>query len=142
MKAPKNLDMGFGELVEVSYLEQLFGISRRTALKYLKVFKIKPLYFGKDIYFSLPTFKRILFVLSKPGAKGFVAPGSPAKNNPRICKNPDYLFEVDDEILSEAASPKIAAEMLACDGRNIDIIKKFASKSVGRPRKEPDERTT
>ncbi len=137
IEMPKTLDFGFGELTEVSYLEQVFKIKRRSAIKYLKVLHIKPFYIGKDVYFSLITFKRVLFVLSKPGARGFIFPGSAQKNNPRTVKNPDYLTEVTDVILEQAADPKILSEMAGCTGDNPSILSKFIANPVGRPsRKE------
>lgn len=141
-KPPRMLDFGFGEMVELSYLQRVFGVSRRTASKYLKAFRIKPMYFGKEVFFSLPTLKRILFVLSKPDGLGFVAPGSTAKNNPRICQNPAYLFEVTNDILEKASDPRIAAEMMACEGRDSSIIKQFITKPIGRPMKKEKQNET
>lgn len=135
---PKTYNFGFGELAELSYLQQVLGISRRTAAKYLKALKIRPIYFKDEIYFSLPTWKRILFVLSKPNGRGFVAPGSTAKNNPRIRGNAEYLFEVTDEILDQAAAPEVLAEMNAAEGRDISLLKKFITPNVGRPHKKEE----
>lgn len=136
LKLPKNLDFGFGSFVELSFLEQKLGISRRSAAKYLTALKIKPFYFGGDVYFSLVTLQRVLFVLSKPGARGFVAPGSKKKNSPRTIGNPAYLFEATDEILQEAAKPAVLSEMAAASGRQPDILKKFVTPPPGRPKKE------
>lgn len=138
MRPIKTLDFGFGDLTEVSYLEKVFEIPRRTAMKYLRAFKIQPVYVGKDAYFSLPTLKRILFVLTKPNGLGFVMPGSTAKNDPRICGNPAFLFEVTEDVLAEASKPEILLEMMACEGRNPDAIKRLAARPVGRPRKEKE----
>lgn len=135
-KMPKTLDFGFGELTEVSYLEQVFGISRRAATKYLKVLRIKPVYIGGDVFFSLMTLKRILFVLCRPGGPGMVLPGSKMKNNPRLHKGTQYLTEVTDEILQQASDPKILLEMAAVSGENISALKSLTSKPVGRPKKE------
>jgi len=140
---PKTLDLGFGELVELSYLETVFGLTRRAASKYLKVLRIEPIYVGKDVYFSLSTFKRIIFVLTRPGGPGMVMPASLAKNNPRKIKDPNCTFGVTDEILEQAANPAILAEMLASDGRNPNIIKQFIKNRVGRPTKDAeDEQST
>jgi len=136
LKLPRKLDLGFGDLVELSYLEQILGITRNAAMRYLKALRIKPFFFGHEVYFSLITFQRVLFVLSKPGARGFVAPGSKKKNSPRAIGNPEYLFEVTDEILQEAAKPAILAEMGAASGRQPDILKKFVTPPPGRPKKE------
>ena len=133
---PKTFDFGYGPIYEVSYLERVLGISRRSALKYLKVLHIKPFYFGKKVFFSYITFKRIMFVLSKPGSKGFIFPGSAMKNNPRTVKNPEYLTEVTDEILKQAADPRTLSEMAAASGDNPGILKKYIAKPVGRPKKE------
>lgn len=138
LKPIKELDMGAGTLVEVEYIQQVFGVSRRTAMCYLKALRIKPFYFKNDVYFSLPTMKRILFVLSKPGSPGFVFPGSRAKKSAAISGNPNFLFKVTDDILAEAAQPEIAAEMLSCDGRHPDIVKKLISRPVGRPRSKKE----
>lgn len=129
-------DFNFGKLAEVSYLEQVLGISHRSALKYLKVLRIKPLYFGNNVFFSLTTFQRIMFVLSKPGAEGFAFPGSKKKGQRRQGKRLDVLTEVTDEILKQAADPKILAEMAGCSGENPEILKKFLTAPVGRPAKE------
>lgn len=127
---PKKLDFGGGKLVELSYLQQVFGISRRAARKYLKALHIKPMYIGKQIYFSLPTFMRIMFVLSKPGSPGFVFPASAGKNNPRFLKKDSgYIMEVTDDILRRASDPMILAEMAVVEGRDVSILKKLISSS-------------
>jgi hypothetical protein len=128
----KTLDMGFGDLVEVAYLERVFKISRRTAMKYLRALRIMPLYMGKDVFFSLPTFKRILYVLSMPGSTGFVFPGSRKKNDPRIVRNPAYMVEVSDEILRKAEDPSILAEMSGVSGRDVGLLRKFVPRAKGK----------
>lgn len=130
---PETFDFGAGEVTEVKYLEQLFHISRRSALKYLKALHIQPMYIGPKIFFSLDTFKRILFVLSKPGSPGFVFPGSNAKRSTRVIGNSNYLKEVTQDILDKAADPKTLAEMAGASGRNPDILKKFLTNPPGRP---------
>ena len=124
---PKTYDLGFGEIVEIRYLETTFGISRQLALKYLTVLKIKPLYIGKEVFFCLPTFKKILYVLSKPGSPGFIFPGSRAKGNQVKRKSGKHITEVSDAILKEAASPRIMAEMIASEGRDSSMIKKLVT---------------
>lgn len=136
---PKTYDFGSGELVELKYLESVFGISRRAASRYLKALHIQPVCIGDQVLFSLPTFKRILFVLTRPGSLGFVFPGSKAKNNPRNCKNKGILTEVTDQILEQAADPAILSEMAGCNGNDPSILKKFITKPVGRPKKESNE---
>lgn len=134
----RTYDFGSGEIVEVSYLEKVFGIKRRTAMAYLKALHIQPIYIGADAYFSLPTLKRILFVLSRPGAAGFVFPGSKKKNDPRLNKG-GYLTEVTEEILAQAAAPAILAEMAGATGRDVDLLKKFINPSEGKKTKQPKE---
>lgn len=130
LKVPDRIDIGGTELVELGYLQLIFGISRRTARKYLRALRIKPMYIGKRVFFSLPTFKRILYVLSKPGSPGFLFPASAGKTNPRLIKdNPNYITEVTDEILRRASDPIILAEMAAADGRDMSILKKLISTS-------------
>jgi len=131
---PREYDFGAGSLVELSYLETVFGISRRTAALYLKALRIKPVYIGKQVLFSLSTLKRLLFVLNRPGGPGFIFPGSKMKNSPRVGKNPEYLTKVTDEILEQAADPAILAEMAGASGRDSGILKQFVPKNpVGRP---------
>lgn len=147
IKVPKTLDLGSGEFVDVAYLQQVFGVKRRTAIKYLKALHIKPMYIGHDVYFSLPTFKRIMFVLMKPGGRGFIFPGSIQKNNPRTIGNSEYLTEVTPEILAEAANPNILIEMMASEMRDVNAAKKCATiqnepRPVGRPRKENNGQPT
>ena len=139
IKMPKTHDFGFGSVVDVSYLEQVFGISRRSALKYLKVLRIKPFYVGGEVFFSLITLRRLLFVLSKPGAQGLAFPGSKKKGQRRQGKQLDVPTEVTDKILEQAADPKILTEMAAASGDNPEILKKFVTKPVGRPAKEKKE---
>ena len=129
LNLPKTHDFGFGELVEVKYLETTFNISHRVALKYLKVLRIKPMYIGKDVFFSLPTFKKIMYVLSRPGSPGFLFPASPAKNNVNLRKK-GFLIEVTDDILAQAASPQIMGEMVASEGRDASMIKKLVTHST------------
>lgn len=138
MNMPKVIDLGFGDVVEVSYLEELFGISRRTALKYLQALRLEPLYVGKDVYFCLNSFKRIMFVLSKPNSPGFVFPGSNKKKDARYKKSPTSITEVTDEILAEAAKPEILSEMAGAEGKNPNILKQYIARPVGRPPKEKD----
>lgn len=128
MNLPETKNFDGGELVEVSHLEKSFDISRKVALKYLRVLKIKPLYFGDKIFYSLPTFNRIMFVLTKPGSPGFLFPASKGKNNTALRKE-GFLTVVTDAILKEAASPQISAEMLAASGRDLSMIKKLISAS-------------
>jgi hypothetical protein len=135
---PKTHNFGGNELVEVKHLETTFGITRRNALKYLKALHIKPMYFGKDIFFSLSTFNRIMFVLSRPGSPGFLFPGSDAKNRCDLRKKDSgYLIEVNDGILEVAKSPQILAEMAAASGRDSSMIKKLLAQSNAQSRKEP-----
>lgn len=117
-----------GEIIEVSHLESSFDISRKVALKYLRVLRIKPLYFGNEIYYSLPTFNRIMYVLTRPGSPGFLFPASQGKSNAGLRKK-GFLTEVTDAILEEAASPQTAAEMLVASGRDNSMIKKLISAS-------------
>lgn len=124
LNVPKTYNFGGGELVELSHLEKTFGISRNLALKYLRVLHICPMYFGDEIFFSLPTFNRIMFVLSRPGSPGFLFPGSKAKTNRHLRKK-GYLIEVTDEILEEAKSPRILAEMSAASGTDPSMVKKL-----------------
>ncbi len=133
---PKKHDFGFGEIPEVKYLETTFGISRQLALKYLTVLKIKPLYIGKEVFFCLPTFKKIMYVLTKPGSPGFIFPGSRAKNNQVKRKSGKYITEVTKTILKEAASPHIMAEMIASEGHDSSMIKKL----VTHPPQKEDEK--
>lgn len=135
MNLPKTLNFGGGELVEISYLQDVFKISRRTAMDYLRALHIDPIYIGRDVYFSLPTLKRIFFVLSRPGSPGFVFPGSRQKNN-RLYKEGGFLAEVTPDIVEQAADPKILVEMAACEGRNPNAMSQIMKQPVGRPAKK------
>lgn len=138
-KPPKVKNFGSGELYEVEYLCQVFGIGRRTALAYLRALHINPMYIGKEIYFSLPTFKRIMYVLSRPGSPGFLFPSSAGKLNAHKQNNPNYISEVTPSILEQAADPKILAEMAAIDGKDPRLLNKLLTNRPGRPTKEkPD----
>lgn len=128
MNFPETKDFCGGELVEVSHLEKSFDISRKVALKYLQVLKIKPLYFGTKVFYSLPTFNRIMYVLTRPGSPGFLFPASTGKNNAGL-RAKGFLVEVTDEILKEASSPRTLAEMLAASGQDVSMIKKLISQS-------------
>lgn len=133
IKLPDKLNFGGGDLVELQYLCEVFGIHRRTASKYLKALHLQPMYVGKKVYFSLPTFKRIMFVLSLPGSPGFLFPGSAGKNSPRLLKDENYISEVTEEILKRAADSRILAEMSAAEGRDPSVLKKFIAQPIGRP---------
>ena len=137
MEVPKTYDFGSGEVVELSYLETIFNISRPLALRYLKALRISPMYFGTQVFFSLPTFKKIMYVLSRPGSPGFIFPGSSAKVNKNLRKSGNCLVKVTDEILEQAASPTIMAEMVASDGHDTSMIKKLVthSNTVSRKKK-------
>ncbi len=136
LNLPKTFDFGFGEVVEVKYLEATFDISPRVAVLYLKALRIKPLNIGDKTFFSLPTFKKIMYVLSRPGSPGFIFPGSKAKNNQTKRKSGKYITEVTDTILKEAASPRIMAEMIASEGRDVSVLKKLLTHP---PQKEGDK---
>jgi len=125
MELPKTFDFSGGELVELEHLEKTFDVSRRIALEYLKALRIQPMYIGRDIFFSLPTFNRVMFVLSRPGSPGFLFPGSMAKRNNHDLRTKGFLVKVTDEILKEAKSPRILAEMAAASGRDSSMIKKL-----------------
>ena len=127
LNTPKTYDLGFGEVIEIEYLETTFGISRFLAKRYLKVLRIKPLWINKGVFFSLPTFKKILYVLSKPGSPGFIFPGSDAISDNSKRKSGEYITRVTDAILKEAASPRIMAEMVASEGRDVSMIKKLVT---------------
>ena len=137
LNLPKTFNFGGTELVELRHLETMFGISKRVALKYLKVLRVRPMYFGNDIFFCLSTFNRIMHVLNRPGSKGFLFPASRAKNNAALRKSGDFLIEVDDDILKEASSPRVLAEMAAISGRSPDMVKKLIAQSNAEARKEP-----
>jgi hypothetical protein len=126
IKVPKELDFGFGKVVDIEYLEFVLGISRQTAKAYLKAFHINPHYIGKYVVFSLVTFQRILYVVSKPGAKGFLFPSSTGKCNQRLRDNKNFIMEVTPEILEEAMKPEILAEMAICAGTDDALLRKFA----------------
>ena len=129
LNLPKTFDFGFGEVVEVKYLEMTFDLTPRLAVLYLKALRIKPLNIGDKTYFSLPTFKKIMYVLSRPGSPGFIFPGSAAKYNKTKKKSGRYITEVTDAILEEAASPRIMAEMIASEGRDVSVLKKLLTHS-------------
>lgn len=137
-KMPKTFDLGGNELVELSYLETTFNISRRVAVLYLKALRLQPLYIGKDIFFSLATFNRIVFVLSRPGSPGFLFPASLAKTN-KMLRKQGFLIEVTDSILEEAKSPLILAELAAASGRDTSMIKKLLTRSNAEKRKKSEE---
>lgn len=122
---PKTFDFGSGELVEISHLCTTFGIHRRTAFLYLEALHIKPVYFGDEVFFSLPTFNRVMYVLTRPGAPGFVFPGSKGKNR-KYVRDSGALIEITDELLREAMRPETLVEMGACKG-NSTLIGKLAS---------------
>ena len=124
MELPKTFDFSGGELVELKHLESVFGITRRVALQYLKALRIQPLYIKKEVFFSLPTFNKIMYVLSKPGSPGFIFPASTAKSNAKL-REKKFLVMVTDSILKEAASPQIMAEMAASGGRDPSMVKKL-----------------
>lgn len=123
---PKTFNFGSGELAEIDHLCQTFGISRRTAFLYLKALRINPIYSGDESFFSLPTFNRLMYILTKPGSPGFIFPGSTAKNNKHI-RDSGCLTEVTDEIIDEAMRPETLAEMAASAGKDPSLLRKFAS---------------
>ncbi len=123
---PKTFDFSSGDLVELKYLCQTFGIKRRTAFLYLEALRINPVYIGKEVFFSLPTFNRVMFVLLAPGGKGFVFPGSLAKNNKKL-RAAGCLTKVTDAILEKAMKPETLAEMAAASGRDPAAVRKYAS---------------
>ena len=124
MNLPKVYDFGFGEVVELSHLQTTFGITRQVALLYLKALRIQPLYFKNETFFCLSTFNRILFVLSRPGSPGFIFPASSAKNNAKL-REKGFLTKITTELLVEAQSPQVLAEMSAATGRDTSMIKKL-----------------
>lgn len=138
LRVPKTYDFGSGDIVEVEYLEITFGVSRNVALRYLRALRIQPMYINKEAFFSLPTFRKIMYVLSKPGSPGFLFPGSPAKTN-TVLRKAGFLIEVTDEILAAASSPCVMGEMVASEGRDSSMIKKLVAHSNTISRKELKE---
>lgn len=136
LNLPETFNFGGTELIEIKHLENTFSITRRAALKYLKVLHIKPMYFGKKIFYSTSTFNRILYVLSKPGSPGFLFPGSDAKNRCDLRKSGDFLIEVTEDILKEASSSQVLAEISAASGRDSSMIKKLLAQSNAQSRKD------
>ena len=138
LSMPKVLNLGAGEVVEVTYLERLFGITRRTAMKMLRNLRIEPLYIGSDVYFSLMAFKRIIFVLTRPGGPGFVFPGSKKKYDHRIYEEgAPQITQITDELLAEAADPKILKEMAICDAPgNANMLRAFFNPKQEKGQKE------
>lgn len=135
---PKTFQFGEIEYVELKHLETTFKITRRVARKYLKVLRIKPLYIRDEIYFSISTFNRIMYVLSRPGSPGFLFPGSKEKGNKQL-RGDGYLIEVTDDILVEANSPRVLAEMAAASGRDPSMIKKLLTHPPQKRRKEKQD---
>ena len=123
---PKVHDFSSGELVELNHLCDTFDIPRRTAFLYLKALRIPPVYFGKEVFFSIMTFNRVMYVLTAPGSPGFLFPGSRAKNNKHI-RDSGCLVEVTDEIIARAMEPGTLAEMAAAAGKDPSLLRKFAS---------------
>ena len=123
---PTVYNFGSGDVVELDYLCQTFGIKRRTAFLYLEALRITPVYIGREVFFSLPTFNRIMYVLTAPDGPGFVFPGSLAKNNKKV-RATGVLTKVTDEILKRAMRPETLAEMLAASGKDLASVRKFAS---------------
>lgn len=119
LQLPRMLNFGAGQMAEISYLEDIFGISRKSARALLHRMHIEPIYVGKETYFSLPTFQKILYVLTKPGGKGFMFPGAaPRPNDTR-------LKEVTDDIIAEAESPETLAAMTSVDQPDTLILRKM-----------------
>ncbi len=126
MNTPKTYTFGENELVELRHLEITFEISRKLAFLYLKALRISPLYFKDEVFFSISSFNRIMFVLSQPGSPGFLFPGSAAKGNVNLYKK-GFLTKVTDAILEEAKTPRVLAEMSAASGRDSSMVKKLLS---------------
>jgi hypothetical protein len=116
---PKSYDFGSGAVVELSYLEDVLGISRKAARAWLKALHIPPIVIGTEVYFSLPTFQRIMFVLMRPGGPGFAFPGAPYK------KDDDRLKEVTPDILKQAMDPMTLAEMNATTSPDSVLLRKI-----------------
>ena len=131
---PRVHNFGSGELVEITHLMNTFNIPRRTAFLYLKALHINPVYFGGDVFFSLPSFNRIMYILTKPGSPGFLFPGSKAKNS-KLIRNSGILTEVTDEILEQAMRPETLAEMAATAGSDPSLLRKYASYR-GKPKRK------
>lgn len=136
MELPKTHNFGGLELVEIKHLQTMFSISHRVAMLYLKALHIRPMYFGNETFFCLSTFNRILHVLNRPGSKGFLFPASKAKGNTAIRKSGDFLTEVTNEILKEASSPQVLAEMAAISGQSPDMVKKLITYSSTKENKK------
>jgi len=106
-------------VAEISYLENVLGLSRNSALRLLKRLHINPIYSGREVFFSLPTFQRIMYVLTRPGGRGFILPGTQCpKDDPR-------LREVTDDILEEANDPMTLAVMSAIKTGDTLVLRKM-----------------
>lgn len=114
---PKSYDFGAGRLTELSYLQTTLGVPRRTALKWLRALHIEPVYIRDEVYFNIDTFNRILYVLTRPGAKGFAFPGTRARKG--------VMKEVTQEIIDEANDPRTMAMMEVASSRSTAVIRKL-----------------
>jgi len=138
MNLPKTHQFGSTELVEVEHLESTFNISHNLAMRYLAALRINPVYIGGEIYFSITAFNRIMYIITRPGAPGFLFPGSKGKQNKSL-KAKGYLTKVTDEMVMEASSPTVMAEMAATSGNDPSMIKKLLANENAKTRKEPKE---
>lgn len=139
LNIPKVYNFGSGEVVELNHLCQTFDIKRRTAFFYLEALRITPVYFGKKAFFSLPTFNRIMYVLTAPDGPGFVFPGSLAKNNKKV-RAMGVLTKVTDNVLEKAMRPETLAEMAAASGSDPAAVRKFASYRERPTKKQKENR--
>ena len=73
------IKIGSLELLEIDYLHQLFGLTERVALKWLRTLEITTLHISNKAYFSAEALEITLRVIAESG-QAFSMPGSTKKN--------------------------------------------------------------
>ena len=112
-------EIGTQSFKEIGYLCGIFKLSRHAAIKMCASLHIPLLHVGSSSLFNLSALERALYVLTRYGGPGFVAPASTFKNKQKH-KNPAFgspVTEMTEELNKVAASPNIAFEMLASSGK-------------------------
>ena len=139
-EAPSSsINFGAGHLTNISVIEGIFECGRACAIRILAALRVPPSYIGKSVYFSWDSFRRILFVVTAPGNKPFVFPGSSMISKDRFTKNRfDYLTEVTDEMVDLAKSDDLLKALKDASGRSVPISTRDIKQPLQRRNRPPN----
>lgn len=130
-------------LQELDTLCKFFQVERATAAQLCKSMRVPLFYVGDCAYYNEFALERAIYILTRSGGPGFVAPHSSPKMRGTLVGVPR---EVSDSLQQEIESPATTVELTSAQGRKMppasritNLLKTTGDKPRGRPPKELKE---